>query len=262
VSEVIDRGHNRPPELIDINDPAQLTARLERDHNDLVQRFADITIGIEQVPEIISDEDTATRVVDFVGQQVRGLADDAKKIHTQEKAPFLVCGRAVDNFFLRRIDKLNAAVAPVMTRAQAYLRRKLDEQRAREEQLRREAEAKRLAEEAEARRLAAEAQRAIDEGERRRAAELKKQAEAATERAAQAEAIEHAPPTPVRLHGDYGATAFAVERWLFDYEDLNLLPPQFWMPDEAAIKKAIGRGVRDIPGLRIYREDAFRIKRC
>lgn len=42
--------------------------------------------------------------------------------------------------------------------------------------------------------------------------------------------------------------------WRFEVVDLNRLPNGYWKIDEAAVKAAIDKGARDIPGLRIYAE--------
>jgi hypothetical protein len=259
---VIDRSHNKPPELIDLNDPDALRVRLETDYAEMVALFGDREIGIGQVPATIDDDETAQRVTTFVAQQVRALTADAKTAHEREKKPFLACGRVIDNFFLRRIDHLNQTLTPVLRRAENYIKAKAEAQRRAEEKLRREAEMRRIEAENTARRLEAEKQRAIEEGERKRAAELQKQRDAAQTEADNARLIEHAAPAPVRVHGDYGSTAYLVERWHADIEDPNLVPKKYWVIDETLIKRDVDAGIRDIPGIRIYREDQFRIRRC
>lgn len=43
-------------------------------------------------------------------------------------------------------------------------------------------------------------------------------------------------------------------KWTFEIVDRNQVPNGYWSIDEGAIKADIARGVRDIPGLRIYEE--------
>lgn len=259
---IITRADNAPPEIIGINDPDVLGARLARDHADMVKRFVELEISIGQIPATINDEPTAQRVVDFVAQQVRPLTDDAETKHKREKKQFLDCSRVVDRFFLDRVKQLNNSISPIYARASTYLKRKAEEQRRAEEAKRREAEAARQKAAAEAERLAAEARAQVEEGNRQAAIQLQTLAEAAQADAERAQQVILAPPAPVNIHGDYGATAFMVEKWKFEYEDLSLLPPRYWIPDEKGIQQAIDCGERNIPGLRIYRDDRFQIKRC
>jgi hypothetical protein len=43
-------------------------------------------------------------------------------------------------------------------------------------------------------------------------------------------------------------------KWAFEVIDRNLVPNGYWVIDEAAIKNDIAKGVREIPGIRIYEE--------
>jgi pyruvate/2-oxoglutarate dehydrogenase complex dihydrolipoamide acyltransferase (E2) component len=262
MERTIDRTDNRPPEVIDVNDPDALASKLARDHADLVRRFVELEIGIGQIPEKIADEPAAQRIVDFVGEQVRPLMTEARTTHDEVKKPYSACGKVVDTFFLRRIDKINNAIGPVHRRAEAYIKRKAEEQRRAEEARRRQAEEARQRAAAEAQRLAAEAAAKVAEGDRQTAIDLQTQAEEAQAQAIEAEKIVNAPPAPVRIHGDYGPTGFLVEKWRFRYEDLNKLPPRYWMPDDETVQKDIDAGARDIPGVLIWRDDRFQIRRC
>jgi hypothetical protein len=252
-------GHNMPPEpLDDMLDPAALKERLERDHAPLLTRFVELEQGAGRAQEIAT-EDQASRLLSFITGQCRALTDDAKKAHDTEKRAYLECGRVVDRFFLDRIRKFTVAIGQVEQRAESFLKKKREEQRrAEEEQRRRAAE--------EAHRAEAEAQRLADaakaEKDRAAAAELGRQAEAEAERASAAARIVTAPPAPVRLQGDYGATAYTQVVWTYEVVDPTAIPLNYLMPDDTAIRDAIKRGVRDIPGLDIAPEERFRIRRC
>lgn len=143
-------------------------------------------------------------------------------------------------------------------------------------------EAKRAAEVAEAQRKhAAEVaaheaavQKATDEAEAKRIADE----EAAAKAAAAAEAGEPVaapppapepdpapvppppppPPPPAPIHsGNRQTTTGAVrtkENWKFELVDLALVPNNLKLLDEAAVRKQIAAGVREIRGLRIYAE--------
>lgn len=43
-------------------------------------------------------------------------------------------------------------------------------------------------------------------------------------------------------------------KWAFEITDRNQVPNGYWVIDEAAIKNDIAKGVREIPGVRIYEE--------
>jgi hypothetical protein len=43
-------------------------------------------------------------------------------------------------------------------------------------------------------------------------------------------------------------------KWTFEVVDRNQVPNGYWIIDEAAIKAEIAKGVREIPGVRIYEE--------
>jgi hypothetical protein len=71
-----------------------------------------------------------------------------------------------------------------------------------------------------------------------------------------------APSAPVVLRGEYGASAFSVEKWDYEVMDPAAIPLGYLNIDDAAVRQAIADGVRDIPGLRIFPNDQFRVKRC
>jgi hypothetical protein len=262
------RIHNQPPEVIDINDPDVLASRLARDYADQVRRFVELEIAAKAFPPgEITTEEAATRIVDWVAQQVRPLTAEAREDHDKIKKPYWDCGKVVDAFFLNRIKQLNNAVGPVQRRADLYRQRKEAEQRRREEAARRAAEQARQKAADEAARLAADAQRKVDEGDRPAAIELQTQADQQADQAAAAEKIVNAPPAPVHLHGDYGATGFSVEKWAFEYDDLTELPPRYWKPDDELVQADIDAAARkgetpSIPGVRIWRNDKFIIRKC
>jgi hypothetical protein len=255
-------GHNFPPEIIDQFDPEILAARLERDHADLAARFTELELGAAKVPAKIATEAEAEKVTEWVGNQCKALIARAEREHAREKKPYLDGGRIVDRFFLDRIKKLRNAFGPVERRVAQYYEQKKAEQRRREEADRRRAAEARVREEAEARRLAAEARKAEAAGNRRTAVELTQQAERAETNAALAAAQAVAPPAPVAIHGEFGATAFAVERWDYEIVDLDAVPDGYWTIDDEAIRQAVAEGKREIPGLRIFQNDRFQIRRC
>jgi hypothetical protein len=232
---------------------------------------AHLELGAKKVPERITTEEAAQKVTDWIGQQCKVLIARAEREHEKEKKPYLDGGRIVDGFFLARIkrlgdvlglDRKTRTAATVMGRVQQFYDLKKAEQRRREEAERRRAAEARVREAAEARRLAAEAQRSEAAGDRTTAVELTQMAERAETNAALAAVRAQAPPAPVAIRGEYGSTAFAVERWDYEVEDPAAVPLGYLTIDDEAVRQAIAEGVRAIPGLRIFPFDRFTIKRC
>jgi hypothetical protein len=261
-------GHNLPPESIDITmvsgDPAIVQARLEREYAPLVKRFIELDLGAKKLPAKVTSEEEATRILNWVGGQCADLKNEVQKAHDREKKPYLA-GAVVDRFFNAGIrDKLTLIIKAATDRTGAYRQQKEREQRQREDAARRAAAEEQRRAITEAERLAREAQQKEAAGDRRAAVDLTKEAEEQQTRAAVAEAVVAAPPAPVRLHGDYGATAFSVKKWGFDplEVDLSLLPPGYWTPDWDGIQQAIDEGARDIPGVNIKQVETERIRRC
>ncbi len=51
-----------------------------------------------------------------------------------------------------------------------------------------------------------------------------------------------------------GAKVTFKQRWVWGLEDIDAVPREFMCVDEAAVKKAISMGIRNIPGIKIYQE--------
>jgi hypothetical protein len=254
-------GHNLPPDEIDVLDPNQLKLRLEQDYAPLAARVIELEQGVERAPPKITDETTATAMVDFVGKQLRPLLQEIVTTHRNEKTPYWDCGRVVDDYFLTRRNRIDQAIKTIERRAQSYHDTVRAQQRRAVEEARRKAEEAQRAAEAEQRRLQGEAEARAAEGDRQGAASLGAQAEAAGERAEHAAAIVAAPAEPVRLHGDYGSTGFARKRMAWEVIDPTLIPLGYLCLDEDAVRAAVEKdGVREIPGLRIYETETFTIR--
>lgn len=257
------QGDNFPP-----SDTDALRTELAEKYGPLLRRFVELEAACGDVPKVIQSDAVAQKVVDFVAQQIRPLETEARAAHKNEKAPHLALGKVVDEFFLRRLDRLKLAVARAEAPAAAYYDKKKAAQRAQEAEDRRAAARKAQEAQAEAQRLKAQAAVKSAAGDTTAAVALAADAEAATERAQDAERAAAAAPAPVRILGDYGATGFAKTRWVFDIEDLEALPDGFWTPDEDAIQAVIDETVAatgkppDIPGVRVYQTDRFVIRRC
>jgi hypothetical protein len=265
-------GHNKPPEPVEINmvsgDPAIVRARLEREYAPLVRRLIELDLGVKKLPVKITSEEEAARVLNWVAHQCTPLKTDAKAAHDREKKPYLA-GAVIDNFFNAGIrDRVDLIISAGNKLNSEYRRQKEREQRQREEAEKRSAAEEQRRAIVEARRLAEAARVKEMQGDRSAAVALTKEAEEQQTRAAVAEAIVAAPPAPVRLHGEYGATGFAVKRWTFNVVDPMEIPFGYLKPDDEAIQQAIDESVRDtgkppiISGLEIVEVERFQTRRC
>jgi hypothetical protein len=266
---VHDPSSNRPPADAELTD---LRERLARDYDGLIKKFYEIEIGVGKVPEQISDDATAGRVTEFIAQ-AQGIMATAKRYHDQEKKPWLDRGRLIDRFFNDRIDKLTLAVSPILRRLGQYRRAKETRERLREAAERAAAYNERNRAMAEAEAQAKEADRLAALDDRAAAATAFEAAAAALEEAHRANETLGRPPERVRIHGDYGSTAFSRVHWTFEITDAAAVPRQYLAPDARLIQTAIDRAVKlaeaqskdepeiTIEGVRIYRDDKLSIRR-
>jgi hypothetical protein len=255
-------GHNQPPEPAD---PIEgLNARLAVSHSDLVARLCALELACGRVPDPIGTEEDAATATDFIAQ-CQAHIKKAETAHKQEKALFLKAGRAVDAFFKRRCDTLNAALAPAILRLKGYRDELVRAEARRHEAARRSAEedACRATAEADEHRAAAERLARESQGfeGRSRAAEALRLAEEAAARAAASGEQAMAVLEPTRIRGDYGATAFVHRSWSFEVVELDLVPREYMSLDVTVVREAITRDeVREIPGLRIFQAEALRVR--
>ena len=255
-------GHNLPPEPLD--PIAVLDLRLSRTHREMVVRFIDLEHGCARVPNPLESEVDAAAATDFIAQ-CQAHIKKAEAAHKQEKDYFLKAGRVVDRFFKQRCTKLSGALVPIAGRLKTYR----DQIAAREAECHEDA---RRASEAEAQRAAAEeaehraeadrlAQTAQTPAERRQAAEQLLLADAAASRAAAAQQAALAEPSPTRIRGDYGSTAYVRKVWTFDVVDLDQVPREYMSLDVDVVREAIRKdAVREISGLRIYQAETLHVR--
>jgi hypothetical protein len=233
---------------------------------DIVARFADLELGCTRVPARIESAEEAGLITDFVAQ-CQSHIRWAESVHKEEKGPFLQGGRVVDRFFKRRCEKLAGLIDGVLEGLKAYYDRAIV---AREAAHRASveaavAEAERAAVEAVQHRAEAEhlACTAKTAAERQRAANALALADAAETRSLAAAERAQTPLAPVRIEGDYGAVAYLSHSWNFDVVDLDRVPRDYLTVDAEAVRAAIGKaGMRDIPGLKIFRSESLRVRRA
>ncbi len=250
-------GHNQGSATA--NTTAGLKHHLVSTYRDLITRFTDLEHGCARVPDPIYTEEEARLITDFIAQCQTHLRQ-AEAAHKIEKAIYFQGGRAVDGFFKRRCESLNEALTPVFSRLKAYRDRSQVERAARHRSLMEAAEheAARAAEyRADAERLANSRSRE----DQQRAAQLRVLAEASVESAEAMIGEAAAWLEPVRIQGDYGATAYVTHSWNFDIVDLNEVPRCYLILNTDKVRTAvIKEGIREIPGLNIFQTESLRVR--
>jgi hypothetical protein len=250
-------GHNHA--AAEPDPVASLKRHLDTSYRDLVSRFLDLEQGCARVPDQIDSEEEAGLVTDFIAQCQAHLRQ-VETAHRVEKALFLQGGRTVDGFFKRRCESLTSALVPVFTRLKAYRDRRevAAAERHRTLLAAAEKEATRAAEHrAEAERLAASESPA----DRNRAMQYHALADATAESADAMVREATGCLEPIRIQGDYGATAYITHGWSFDVLDLNAVPRRYLVLNAETVRAAITKdGVRDIPGLKIFQTESLRVR--
>ena len=238
-----DVGDNRPP----LKD--QLTIR----HQDLIDRVSELVAACGRAPETIGDDTTQGKVGDLY-KMLSAAQKKGEASRTDEKEPFLMGGREVDNFFRERVlTPLERWMAVLKKRSDLYLNAKIAAERAA-----REAEARRAQEEANQK---LEAARRAEEANRKKAAETKLAAAVVAQEAADqaAAAAEAKPAELAQTRGDHSLATVQMI-WTHEVEDWNALDlnsiRDFISRDD--IDKAIRafvrlhKGSRQLVGVRIF----------
>ncbi|HEX6038876.1 hypothetical protein [Longimicrobium sp.] len=222
---------------------------------------------------------TTYRMVEALAADVREIArratgqplKSAEEAHqlTELLARAASAGKDLDRYRRQAVDPLNAqvktinatfkplttAIENIQERGKRSLEAWLQQERARVERERREAE--RLAEEA-----AAREGQALLEADAAQTPEQRQDALARAEAASadQAAAVVAAPlPAPRVLKGEYG-TAGLRKRWTFEVVKPEDVPRQYLTVDEKAIRAAVAGGVRQIPGVSITETEEIAVR--
>jgi hypothetical protein len=234
-------GHNQPPplDLARDLDPALLTDYLDNAYaahraaslvlRDRYERFLIATRNG------IADEHICGIATDFREQVKAGIAD-CDKTRSAIKAPVLQAQRLIDGAAKAISDPLANLLPIIEQRIAAFLAAK--------------AKAEREAAELEAQRLAAAAQEALQAADRGGDGEVAIEAlQAAQEAEARATA---SLPELSRVRSVHNSVAGLSDNWEYGITHPDLVPRQFLMVNDAAVKLAIKQGAREIPGLRIF----------
>ncbi len=175
-------GHNEAPSDIDIVGEKALEL-----YPDIFARANQLMEAAERVPDKITSDEEAGKMADFI-KQLTANKKSLNAVRVEEKQPHLDRGRAVDGFFKRYTEKLDAVLSKVREVNDPWIKaKKAEEERIREEKkakIREEAAEKlRIAEEkaAEAEKLRIEQEekdRQIREDLERKKREAEEKAEA------------------------------------------------------------------------------------
>ena len=196
-----------------------LAERLEIEHANLAAKALECA---EMVPEtlapVVTDEDAGAYAE--TAKTLKGCLTAIETARKKEKDQILKDGRAIDGHFSTMSEPVKAAADRVVAAINAFQTKKLEEQR--------------------------RIQREADERARKEAAAFDE------------------PPPPVaapviakeaaRVVGFSGTKAAASVKWVHEITDRKLVPREYLMVNEAAIKAAVAGGRRDIPGVRIFEQ--------
>lgn len=164
-------SNNPPPEEALQVEMAQESGQVDR-------RLTEIEAAVARVPAVLSNEDEAARLADFLAT-IAAAKKDADSIRARLKAPFLHLAQMVENHFRRRLDRLEAAEKALRPRLKAWQDEKARQER---EEREREAEQRRAAA------AKAAAEKAAKEAQERQAREARERAEREAEQRRQAAA--------------------------------------------------------------------------
>lgn len=229
---LVDRHHNNPP-----SDAAILRDQLGETHAELAKRADELIAGVSRMPPAIEDEATEKRAIEFAKQigAHEKLCDGTRKAIKQ---PYAEAVKIVDAFFGGMVDPLKTGRDVVLRKLTAFQTAKAEaERKAREE-------AARIAQEEAAKAIAAvETNADLDN-----AIAKEEQAVAAVQ------ATEATTADLSRTRGTFGSTASLRTTTEFTIEDVNSVPREFLMVNDAAIRAAIKAGRREIPGVKIFQK--------
>jgi hypothetical protein len=253
-------GHNRGPEM-------PLDARLASDHEELVSKVESVATLAAALPEAVRTEADVTDFVDITSR-AKKAAKAIDDVRVKEKEPFLTGTRTVDSFFNPLIERLKRIATQLENRVGDYQREKARQERLRrEEEARQQREAERIARE--------EAERKLREAEEAEAANATtvertdKLGEAviadqvAAKASMKAEVAEHRAAADIKDLGRVrtsAGTASIQTVWRFEIQDgfaidLNKLRGHF---TQGAVEQAVGdfvrKGGRELAGVRIYED--------
>ncbi len=249
-------GDNQPPPPQPLS-PPEIYTYLEYAAATVLERLTQVMAVLRADAEVpITDDDILGAVAEHA-KAATALERAFEALRKETKEPFLDGGRAVDGWFLTRVEPLKALRSRVDANSLTYLNTK-----------RRAAEAKAAEEARKAREELADAERKA-----REAASLDPFADDAPF-AALAEAQEHAdkaaaaaeakPADATRTYSDAGVATSIKRRWSWRVANFAAVPREFLTVDAAKVRAAMserdqnsGKPTAVIPGIEWMAEDSI-----
>ena len=185
---------------------------------------------------IIRDAPTDTKAI-TIASRMKKIFNRLEVIRHHFVDPHFAYKKAVDNFFKRYTDPLEAGEKELGRKSGAF--RLLMEQERRRKEAEQAAEARRLQEQLDKQAAESEAQ-----GEPFQAVTV----------------VTPVLPEVPRVTRTEEGSASQRHDWDFEIEDYLKLPREFLVPDEKAIRRAVRAGRREIPGCRIFEKMTTHIR--
>lgn len=291
MSQTVDRGHNKPPELVPLIEIQGLDAQLRVDWKHLFTRRDELLKMVadwltDHPDKRVLDDEDAALANDTLAQVLREIDSIDKTssvgIRADVKRPLLDAGKIADNIFGAELaTKLRTAAATLNQPLLAYAqekRRNAEAERTRLIQVQQAAELQRRqdAEQAAAE-IAREAAAAASPKPYEEMTEAELDAAVAAEQAAiealpiPAPVVFASPPPvkPTRIEGDLNSTSFLRGKWVAVINDPLQVPRQYCMPAPAMIDAAMrasipGKGKAptvQIPGVTFEFQEGLQTRR-
>jgi len=240
-------GHNSPP-----TDAEILAEKLATKHKPVVAEVDALAARANLLPKTLrteADMEAASQIV----RDARAMEKRVETIRKDDQQPFTDALEVVRSFFRPHADRVDRIKSGVQLRADEYTAEKAAAaKRAAAEEARKAEEAaaehRRKAEELAAAGKTAAAEKALD------------RAETFEDRAARAtETVSASAADLTRTRGS-GGTVSARQKWVHAIVDIDAIPMDKIRPYlkrehiDAAVKKFVDLGNRELPGVRIYED--------
>lgn len=220
------------PNIIKI-DPIDISSRVESE----VTKAKNF---LKEAGNMIVSDLTSAEAATAKAKDVKELSRNAENMRTTLKEPFLKAGKLIDSEFKRVTEPCAEAEKQLKSKILVFQQEENRKAREREAELRRQAE-----------------EEALKEAEALAAQGDTREAERVIERAMDRPPVMSEARGPIRSSG--GAAAGIRKTWTFEVTDEKLVPRQYLVVDEKAVKAAIAAGERSIPGIRIFEKETVAI---
>lgn len=241
-------GHNSQASTTnwaELLDPEVIRMTLAMEHDGLLIKKIELIKALENFkadhPDGIKSEQDVSDATDL-GAQLKAQAKKVEATRVAVKQPFFDAEKGVQTFFRNIGEALEKGAKAIEEAISKYVRQKaLDQQRERDEKARLDRE--------EAERAAAAATATMNPDLLDTAIEAAAAASASARRA-------EAPIAEItRTRGDFAVSSGSI-KYVYAVENIDLVPREFFVLDEAKIKRAInGKDrLKEIPGLIIEPE--------